>query len=180
MSKVSAESANPDSLPGALERPWYKQAWVWFVIAIPASSVFTGIFLVITAVKNADDLVVDEWYKEGRGTNRNMAAENLAADFAIGMNASFSMESNTTTVNFYAGREMVWPDSLTLALRHRTLAEQDKVFTLQHQGNGRYLVNSQLPAGDWHTQVASEDVSWRLAGPATVSTTGGLSLGSAH
>ncbi|MEE4251963.1 MAG: FixH family protein [Alcanivoracaceae bacterium] len=172
-------SANPDSLPVAPERPWYKQVWVWFVIAIPASSVFTGIFLVITAVKNADDLVIDDWYKEGRGTNRNMAAENMAADFGIGMRAVATADGGTD-IRFVAAREMVWPDTMQLALRHRTLAEQDLEFVLIHIGGGQYHTNRQLPAGNWHVRVASDDVGWRLAGPAAVSSSGELVLGTAR
>jgi uncharacterized protein len=179
MAKASAASANPVSFPAGPDRPWYKQKWVWFVIALPASSVVTGIFLLITAIKNADDLVIDDWYKEGRGTNRNMAAENLAADFAIGMTASAATDG-TTAVQFFAGRQMVWPETMVLALRHRTLAEQDREFVLSHQGDGRYLADEQLPSGGWHVRVASDDVGWRLAGPATVSATGELSLGAAQ
>lgn len=180
MIKASVENASPDLLPGDHEPAWYKQPWVWFIIALPVTSIVAGIFMIVTAVTHPDTLVVDDWYKEGRSTNRSMAAENLAADFAIGMSTSFDQDSNTTNLQFVAGRNMVWPDSLLLALRHRTLAEQDQVFVLQHQGDGLYQTTGQLPAGNWHTQVSSEDVSWRLAGPATVSTTGGLSLGTAH
>lgn len=179
MAKVSAASVNPDSSPVAPERPWYKQIWVWFVIAIPASSVFTGIFLVITAVKNADDLVIDDWYKEGRGTNRNMAAENIAAEFGIGMRA-VAITDGGSDLQFTASRAMVWPETLQLALRHRTLAEQDLEFELSHVGNGKYHTDRQLPPGNWHVRVASDDVSWRLAGPATVSSNGELNLGAAH
>ncbi|MDF1630278.1 MAG: FixH family protein [Alcanivoracaceae bacterium] len=179
MAKASAASASPDLLPGAPERAWYKQIWVWFVIALPASSVFTGIFLVITAVNNADDLVIDDWYKEGRGTNRNMAAENIAADFGIGMR-TVSTSDGGTDIQFTAARKMVWPDSMQLALRHRTLAEQDQEFVLTHLGDGQYHAIRPLPAGNWHVRVASDDVSWRLAGPATVSTSGELVLGAAH
>jgi uncharacterized protein len=179
MVKASVVSANPDSLPGAPDRPWYKQAWVWFVIALPASSVISGIFLVITAVKNADDLVIDDWYKEGRGTNRNMAAENIAAEFGIGMRA-VPAQTGGTDIQFVAARAMVWPETMQLALRHRTLAEQDLEFVLTHTGNGQYHADSQLPPGNWHVRVASDDVSWRLAGPATVSASGTLALGAAH
>ncbi|MCC1497757.1 FixH family protein [Alcanivorax sp. 1008] len=179
MAKVSAASGSPDLSPDAPDRPWYKQVWVWFVIAIPASSVVTGIFLVVTAVKNADDLVIDDWYKEGRGTNRNMAAENIAAQFGIGMRAT-AISDGGTDIQFVASRDMVWPETMQLALRHRTLAAQDQELVLTHTGNGQYHTDSQLPAGNWHVRVSSDDVSWRLAGPATVSSSGELVLGAAH
>lgn len=142
MSKVSAASANPASSPAVPEQPWYKQVWVWFVIAIPASSVVTGIILVTVATKNADDLVLDDWYREGRGTNRSMAAENLAADFGIGVMATAT--EGATLFRFQARREMVWPEQLTLLLRHRTLASEDREYALMHQDNGIYRLDGAL------------------------------------
>jgi uncharacterized protein len=176
MVKASAANVNPALSPDAPERPWYKQPWVWFVIALPFSSVMTGSFLLYTAVKNADDLVADDWYREGRGTNRSMAAENLAAEFGVGVTA-LSRDSKQTVLNFHANREMVWPQEMVLALRHRTFADQDQEFVLQHQGNGEYVARSQLPAGNWHVRIASEDVGWRLAGPTAISANGDMILG---
>ncbi|PKM22727.1 MAG: hypothetical protein CVV10_02870 [Gammaproteobacteria bacterium HGW-Gammaproteobacteria-14] len=178
MSKASGVSGNHVSSAGRPERPWYKQIWVWFVIALPASSVVTGITLVTIAFKNADDLVMDDWYKEGRGTNRSMAAENLAADFGIGMTAV--VEGGTTLFQFHAKRSMIWPDHMTLSLRHPTLAEQDREFQLDASGGGQYRIATILPAGRWHVRVASADVSWRLAAPAAISSDGTLEIGASH
>ncbi|MFN3713170.1 MAG: FixH family protein [Alcanivoracaceae bacterium] len=176
MSKASVVNANPDSSPAGREPAWYKQAWVWFVIALPASSVVTGIILVTVAVKNADDLVMDEWYREGRGTNRSMAAENLAAEFAIGLQANTQADGNTLIV-MHANRPMSWPDVMTLILRHRTLAAQDQELALRHQAGGTYLLDGALPSGSWHIRIASEDVGWRLAGPGVISSSGELIFG---
>ena len=178
MSKVSAASANPASSPAVPEQPWYKQVWVWFVIAIPASSVVTGIILVTVATKNADDLVLDDWYREGRGTNRSMAAENLAADFGIGVTTTAS--AGVTLFHFRASREMVWPEQLTLLLRHRTLASEDREYTLAHQQHGVYQLAEALPPGNWHIRVSSDDVGWRLAGPTQIAADGSLRMGAGH
>lgn len=177
MSKASAASANPASSP-VPEQPWYKQVWVWFVIALPASSVVTGIILVTVATKNADDLVLDDWYREGRGTNRSMAAENLAADFGIDVVAT--AVDGTTLFRFQAAREMVWPQELTLLLRHRTLASEDREYNLNHQADGSYQLDALLPAGNWHIRISSEDVGWRLAGPTQILADGSLQMGAGH
>lgn len=178
MSKVSVASANPASSPAVPELPWYKQVWVWFVIAIPASSVVTGIILVTVATKNADDLVLDDWYREGRGTNRSMAAENLAADFGIGV-AAAAIDGGTR-FRFQAARDMVWPQQLSLLLRHRTLATEDREYTLNHQLDGSYQLDAALPPGNWHIRISSEDVGWRLAGPTQISADGSLQMGAGH
>lgn len=178
MSKVSVASANPASSPAGREPPWYKQAWVWFVIAIPASSVVTGIILVTVATKNADDLVLDDWYREGRGTNRSMAAENLAADFGIGVVATAA--DHRTLFRFWSTRDMVWPQQLTLLLRHRTLASEDREYSLDHQLDGNYRLDAVLPPGNWHIRISSDDVGWRLAGPTQILTDGSLQMGASR
>ena len=178
MSKVSVASANHASSPAVPEQPWYKQVWVWFVIAIPASSVVTGIILVTVATKNADDLVLDDWYREGRGTNRSMAAENLAADFGIGVAAAAA--DGVTRFRFRATRDMVWPQQLTLLLRHRTLATEDREYILDHQLDDSYLLDEALPPGNWHIRISSEDVAWRLAGPTQIAADGSLQMGAVH
>ena len=176
MNKAFDANGNPASSPAAPERPWYRHLWVWFVIALPASSVVTGIFLVVVATSNADDLVQDDWYREGRGTNRSLAAENLAAEYGIGFHAG-PAENDLTVFHFHASRSMVWPQTLTLALRHRTLAREDRVFLLDHLGDGRYQTPGHLPAGRWHARLGHDDVAWRLAGRASVSAGGTLQMG---
>ncbi len=178
MSKVSVASVNPGSSPAVPEQPWYKQAWVWFVIALPASSVVTGIILITVATKNADDLVLDDWYREGRGTNRSMAAENMAADFGIGVTAAATDVG--TLFRFQAAADMVWPQQLTLLLRHRTLAAEDREYNLIHQQGGIYQLDTALPPGNWHIRISSDDVGWRLAGPRQIRTDGSLEMGVSH
>ena len=178
MSKISVASANPASSPAIPDQPWYKQVWVWFVIALPASSVVTGIILVTVATRNADDLVLDDWYREGRGTNRSMAAENLAADFGIGVVADAI--DGGTRFRFQAARDMVWPQQLTLLLRHRTLASEDREYSLSHRQGGIYQLDAALPPGNWHIRIASDDVGWRLAGPTQIPADGSLTMGAGH
>lgn len=176
MNKASVVNANPDSSPGDHNRPWYKQIWVWFIIAVPASSVVTGIILVTIAANNADDLVMDDWYREGRGTNRSMAAENMAEDLGIGVRAT-AIDGGTLFQFHAAQTQQQWPAELTLTLRHPTLANEDREYVLQHQGDGRYLADVTLPHGRWHVRLASDDVAWRLAGPVAISSSGELAMG---
>jgi hypothetical protein len=40
--------------------PWYRYAWPWVAIAIPAVAVIGGLFTLYLAISNPDPLVVDE------------------------------------------------------------------------------------------------------------------------
>lgn len=65
------------------ELPWYKQGWPWAIISIPLSAVLFGIVMVTVASQNPDDLVVDDYYKEGMAINERLARDNNAARLGI-------------------------------------------------------------------------------------------------
>ncbi|MCK7576724.1 MAG: FixH family protein [Chromatiales bacterium] len=49
--------------------PWYREAMVWFVIAIPLTSVFTGFTMLYLAESGKDGMVVDDYYRKGKEIN---------------------------------------------------------------------------------------------------------------
>lgn len=164
--------------PAAPEAPWYRHRWVWFVIALPATSVLGGIFLVTISVRNADDLVADNWYKEGRGINRSMAAEQQAVSYGIG--ARFRHHESGTEAQFHATQATFsWPQRLQLTLRHPTLAARDwqQALVASDTSMGLYRFAGKLPAGRWHVRIGSDDVSWQLSTIAQVGNDGELQLG---
>jgi hypothetical protein len=47
--------------------PWYRYAWPWVAIAIPAAAVIGGLFTLYLAISNPDPLIVeDQQYQELR------------------------------------------------------------------------------------------------------------------
>ena len=62
-------------------QPWYREPWPWFLILLPMSAVVASMITIWLAVKSADGLVEDDYYKQGIGINkildRDQAAENL-------------------------------------------------------------------------------------------------------
>ena len=69
-----ADAANAD-----VEKPWYRQFWPWFLIALPAISVVAGLSTLTIAVLNQDSLVRDDWYKDGKAINQSLARDDAAA-----------------------------------------------------------------------------------------------------
>ncbi len=63
------------TLPGGDTQPWYRQFWPWFLILLPASVVVASLYTVYIANRGADDLVVDEYYKDGLAINRQLEKE---------------------------------------------------------------------------------------------------------
>ena len=57
--------------------------WPIILFSIPFAAVLFGIVMITTATMMPDDLVVDEYYKEGMAINRRLSAEQRAADMQI-------------------------------------------------------------------------------------------------
>ena len=55
-----------------LKKPWYREPWVWLMIALPASAVVGGIITIYLAVSTSDGLVVDDYYKRGKAINLDL------------------------------------------------------------------------------------------------------------
>lgn len=151
---------SPPSSKASDERPWYRQFWPWFLIMLPATSVVGGIALVIIAVKNADDVVADSWYKDGRAINRSMDEENLAR--SLGIDVSALAQDAQVQVRLNSETPFPHPGILTLALRHPTLAAEDRVFELSHDADGVYSGAGDLPDGRWVVTVSPGDGNWQL------------------
>lgn len=152
---------NPALSPRVTDtRPWYRHAFVWLILAILAWSVVAGLGLVYIAVTHADDVVSDTWYRDGRGINRDMAAEQRADAFGIG----FSAERLPQGTRLRLRSAVTLPDaaSLTLALRHPTQAVHDRTLVFVPQPDGSYFSDDALPAGRRVMTLTPDGAHWRL------------------
>lgn len=142
--------------------PWYKQFWPWFIIALPLSSVVAGMTTLYIALTNADDVVIDNWYKEGRAINRSLVAEQQAD--RLGIHARAVLSDTALRVSITSDAGIPWPETLELSLRHPTQAEKDITGTLRHGDDGNYdfegLVTGMLISTDWHMNVRA--ASWQF------------------
>lgn len=141
--------------------PWYRQFWPWFLIALPGAVVIAGFVTLYIANRHADDLVVDEYYKEGLAINRQLARQHAAED--LGIRARVTNQGQQITV------EMSGPvdaPQLRLILSHPMEAERDLTLPLTRAAQGRYTIT--IPTdieGRWHWIIDAGDGSeWRLDG----------------
>ena len=81
--------------------PWYRQFWPWFLILLPASVVVAGLTTLYIANRHADDLVVDDYYKDGLAINRQLEKKQRAADRALRRNSRFT--GDTVSVSYRPG-----------------------------------------------------------------------------
>ncbi len=83
------------------KKPWYKQFWPWFVIALPASSVVYSLTAVYIFSQNQVDLVAEDYYKKGKAINVDISRLRVAD--ALKLHATVAVEENQIAVKFDKG-----------------------------------------------------------------------------
>jgi hypothetical protein len=142
--------------------PWYRYKLVWLVIAIPAASVFAGMYLIYLATNTDHSLVVDDYYKQGMAINQNMQRDRTAA--ALGLSAHLVVEASgdMITLTLDKGALADYPEKLSLHFQHATHAEHDQFLTLVPAPQGQYLgyLKQSIREGVWHIVLSTPE--WRL------------------
>lgn len=149
---------NPETSPA----PWYRQFWPWFLIALPGSVVIASFMTLYIAARHADDLVIDDYYKEGLAINQQLAMQQHASDLSL--RASLALGPRQVTVHLQGQPAS---DTLDLLLSHPLEADRDQHLVLQRVGPGVYLAALPRPAGErWHWRLSGqhEGRGWRLDG----------------
>lgn len=142
-----------------MNRPWYKEPYVWMLIGIPLSSVIMGAFFITQAVSTKDSLVRDNYYKDGLAINQEMKWDQNAVQ--LGLKYNLVVNGNTATLQQVISR-LDAPTILKLKLSHPTLKEKDldillqrsedkKTFTgfIEDFAPGRFYLNLESPEQEW-------------------------------
>ncbi len=163
--------------------PWYRQFWPWFLITLPATVVVAGFFTLYLAIKYSDDLVSDNYYRDGLAINLQLTQDIRATELDLSAKLDFDGGSNDAieilALELKSGsKNFAMPAVLKLYLLHPTDASADHVVTLMAAGDGRYrgqllalpeqrVYLRLIPAAQ--SESASEEnplqsADWRLAG----------------
>ena len=141
--------------------PWYKQFWPWFLILLPGTAVVATLYTVVIANQYADDLVVDDYYKEGLAINRQLERQNQAK--ALGLIAKLNSQERQLDIEIKGPIEA---PQLRLLLSHAMESDRDFAVPVQKIAPGQYRVFlPQALKGRWHWTL-DEGVrsEWRIDG----------------
>ena len=143
-------------------RPWYREPWVWLMIALPASAVIGGMITIYLAIVSSDGLVEDDYYKRGKTINLELARDQVAAHQELQAILGMNSQSGQVTVRLES-RDKLHPENVRLLLLHPTRAGKDQRIQLEPDGKGVYIGTARLvePA-NWHVQLETDN--WRLSG----------------
>ncbi len=142
-------------------QPWYREPYVWLVIAIPASAMVVSAVLIAAALRSEDGLVADDYYKRGLEINRVLARDEAAARRRLGASIGVDRAAGRFTIALQAAEGVALPDRVRVRFSHATRAGFDRETTLERAGAGRY--EGRLPdlaPGHWEVLIEADD--WRL------------------
>lgn len=148
-------------LPGYDTKPWYRHFWPWFLILLPACVVVASVYTAVIAHQGADDLVADDYYKDGLAINRRLEKTQRAE--TLGVTARLHFTGDIVSVQM-AG--LVAESELRLSLAHPLEADRDFTVTLTRRGSDAYegiLDHGVAPHWHWTLEPQREN-SWRLDG----------------
>jgi len=152
-------------IPTSDTKPWYRQFWPWFLIALPASVVVAGFTTLYIANIHSDDLVADEYYKDGLAINLELEKQSRADELGLAAQFQFSTQGGVgrvrVAVNGLSGVKL-----LNLALSHPLEADKDFAVQLKEVKPGVYTAVLQHSiAARWHWTLESiGSKPWRLNG----------------
>lgn len=158
---IEGSTGTRSPVSGESDKPWYRQFWPWFLIALPATAVIASLYTVYLAASDPDALVVDDYARIGKATHLRQERDRMAAD--LGARADVSLETPGKIV-VQLDLDAPRPEDLWLVLSHPTLAERDRQIPLSFDGIVWSGVLDVDPASRWYLQIGPENGNWRLAG----------------
>lgn len=147
--------------PGGDTKPWYRQFWPWFIFSLPGCVVIAGLVTVYIANEGADDLVVDNYYKNGLAINRQLEKNQRARD--MGISAELAFSGNQVLVTTSGPVEAA---ELDLQLSHPIEADRDFEILVSKIAPDTYQATLPYPvAQHWHWIIElRQPEGWRLDG----------------
>lgn len=141
------------------QQAWYKQFWPWFLIILPLCAVIASFTTLTIALTNADSLVAEDYYKDGKAVNMDLSKEKYAKQ--IGMKYFLEQANNEILLTQQGGP--AYQAALKIEFYHPTLADRDMKLTATADASNVYRIATPTTlTGPWEVRLESYDGKWRI------------------
>ncbi|GAB4507408.1 MAG: FixH family protein [Sulfuricaulis sp.] len=155
--------------------PWYREPFVWLLIALPSTAVIASFITLGLAISSDDGVVEDDYYLRGKEINRVLARDQAAATRGLQGRVELDDAQHQLLIRLTASAQATIPDNVELKFLHATRSGIDQIMILARQSDGSYRAPlPELAPGHWNVQLAAQD--WRLVGSLRVPGERGLDL----
>ncbi|GAA5526149.1 hypothetical protein Maes01_02744 [Microbulbifer aestuariivivens] len=117
-------------------KPWYRETWLWFVLAPLILVMLVSLTMVSIAVRHADDTVSDTYYKDSRMYHYTADQDERAQALQLAALVQFTPQDNTVSLDLTGIVD--YPQQLLLSLSHPVEEDLDHHIPLSQVSSGRY------------------------------------------
>jgi len=145
-------------------RPWYREFWAWFVIAILGLGVASGTGVLIIGIQNAPQMVTGDYEKVGKA----LVDTHRRADRALelGLAGRLDVGGQTAVLALTAHDADGLPEQLLLRFEHPTDTARDVTVVARRLAAGRWQARLDTVRAPDRARVILSDLAqtWWLAG----------------
>lgn len=146
------------------EKPWYKHRWPWLLMLGPFLVVVAGVFTSWIAFTQADALVVDDYYKQGKAINQDLRRDRVAAGMKLDANLRYDAALGKL-IGTVKSLDQPLSGKLFISLVHSTQPNKDMHLQAVVDQKGNFSVNlPMLDVARWQVLIEGEQRDWRLNG----------------
>ncbi len=145
-------------------KPWYQEPWPWFLMIGPAIVVVAGFLTYYIAVTYKDDLVVDDYYLEGKNIELLLERDQLAMDQHMG--AQIVMNDSNNQLRAFMKSDVPQNEDLTISFIHPTKGGLDQTIDLKLVDKNAQMYEAELHTlpkiNNWLVVIENKDKTWRI------------------
>ncbi len=149
--------------PDTTRKPWFREPWLWLVVAPPLAAVVGGLATLVLAISRPDADVRDDFVKDGIAVYRDGAGDELAA--RLGLDASLEYDASSGLVGIELHGAAAQPSELLLKILHPTEPGEDRELTVLRDEAGAFTAAMRpLTTSRWTLELSAPVQGWRLRG----------------
>lgn len=134
-------------------------------MAGPIVVIIAGAITTWLAIRSADGLVEDDYYKQGLAVNQRIERDHEAARLGLSGELMLGVDGRQLRLVLDGRSPFLPPKTLVLTLSHPTRAGLDQRLELGMRDDGVYgAVLTKPVAGRWNVAVQDSAAKWRLVG----------------